>query len=241
MVRILPCLSILFLSLSISAEVVQVDIGDWEPYTSSKDPNGRIAETIATEAFKLVGYEVKINYYPWKRSYENVMKGRSDVTYPWFSTEERASEVIVSKEPLLAEKEVFFYLKDTAFDWNTFEDLKKYKIGGTVGYSHVSRLEKHGIKLITVGKEDVNFKKIMSGRLDAYPASLIPGQVAIKKLFTPEEAEKFTYHKKPTFEDSMYALFSKNKPNGQALSDKFDEGLKQLKKSGRYDEILNTK
>ncbi len=221
-----------------SNETIKLATGEWAPYTSEKDPNGKIAETIVREAFGLEQIDVTYEYYPWKRSYESAKKGKVAGTFPWFKNEERMKECIYHKEPLLNETEVFFHLKNLDFKWENYKDLGKYKIGGTLGFSHVKELEKEGIKLDVTSREDLNFKKLLAGRIEAYPASLIVGYNTINKLFAPEKAALFTNHTKTLKADQMYLIFSKNIPNGQKLADKFDSGLRRLKASGRYDEII---
>ncbi|MCG8617081.1 MAG: transporter substrate-binding domain-containing protein [Desulfobacterales bacterium] len=230
---------VIALAVTCHAESLKLDIGEWAPYTSEKDPKGKIAETIVVEALKLSGYTAELAYYPWKRSYENVKAGKAVGTFPWFENEERKKEFIFHKEPIMASETVFFHLKSTAFDWETMDDLKKYKFGGTLGYSDEKVLKEAGLKVESVPKEETNFKKMLGGRIDAYPANIFVGYGIINKLFSPDKAALFTNHPKSLSEGNMYMLISKNIPNGQAVADALDAGLKKLKESGRYQEIID--
>ena len=247
MKNIIKVLLITFLlsTTAFANEVVKLAIGEWAPYTSSTDPNGKIAETIVKEAFQLENIDIELSYYPWKRSYMLANTGKSDGTFPWTMSDKRATDFIISKEPIIQTKTVFFHLKSLDFDWNNYEDLKKYKIGGTLGYLDIEILEKQGLKIDVVSKEFLNYKKILAGRIDIYPGTFIVGYDMIYKEFAPEKAALFTNHPKSLREKPMYLFISKNIDNGQELADKFDSGMKKLKESGRYDEIiteaLNTK
>jgi polar amino acid transport system substrate-binding protein len=219
-------------------ETVKLAIGDWEPYTSSTNPKGKLLEVVVTEAFKLEGVVVKYEYFPWKRSITNVENGDFDGTFPWNKTPERVSSFHIPQQSLLKDDAVYFHLKSKAFDWKTIDDLKNYSVGVTVGYKEEKIYKDKGIKADAVPSEDTNFKKMLAGRIDVYQTSKVVGYSMINKMFTPDEAKLFTNHATPVEQAEYFILFSKKTPNGKALADKFDSGLKKLKDSGAYKKIL---
>lgn len=221
-------------------ETVRFAIGEWAPYTSVNDARGRLLENIVTEAFKREGFSVEYEYFPWKRSYSLVESGQFDGTFPWAITEEHIKKFYINKIFLIKDEGVFFHLKSMQFDWNTLEDLKKYSVGVTIGYKEEQIYKENGIIAQSVPTEDLNFKKILAGRIDVYQTSKIVGYEIIKKIFTAEEASQFTNHPDPAVVNEFYILFSKKTSNGQKLADIFDAGLKKLKESGAYDIILES-
>ncbi len=88
-------------------------------------------------------------------------------------------------------------------------------------------------------KEDTNYKKILGGRIDATPSNIFVGYSLIHKLFPDDKAALFTNHPKPWTEGDMFMLISKKVANGQEIADKLDAGLKKLKASGKYQEIID--
>jgi len=222
-------------------EIVTMAIGEWLPYTSEKNSKGKIAEVIVTEAFKLENIDTLYKYFPWKRSFVIVKKGRETGTFLWSKTEEREKEFIITKEPIIKIKTVFFHLKNLDFKWENFQDLKKYKIGGALGYKEVKFLQDKGLIIDVASKEKQCFIKLLKGRIEILPASLIVGYSTINSMFSADKAALFTNNPKPLFDDlPMFILISKKIPNGQIIADLFDKGLKKLKASGRYDEIIAT-
>jgi len=219
-------------------ETITLAIGEWAPYTSEQDIKGKMSEVIVSEAFRLVDIIVKLKYYPWKRSYKMTTQGDVAGTFPWFHHDKRKKETIYNKEPLVSELEVIFHLKTLDFQWNDFSDIKKYSVGGTIGYNHNFILAEHGIKTQQVKSDLLNFKKLLNGRIDLFPVSYNVGYYIINKSFEPEITAKFTNHPKTIQEGKLFVLFSKAIPNGQVLADKLDRGLKEMKASGRYDRIL---
>jgi len=227
------------LILPTHAETLRMAIGEWAPYTSESNAQGKLAEVLVTEALDTQGITVEYAYFPWKRSFEAVVAGDFDATFPWYTNEERDEQLIVSKVPLVQEQEVFFHRTDTDFDWSSLSDLSGLRVGGTIGYSHVQQLEDAGISVNTAASDDVNFKKLLNGRIDVFPASKIVGNTMIKDLFSTEEARQLTFHPEPLSQGDMFIMFSRNTAQGQQMADAFDQGLTELKNSGRYDDIID--
>lgn len=221
-----------------AAETVKMAVGDWAPYTSESDISGKLTEKIVTEAFKLEGITVIYEYYPWKRSLEMVRSGMADGTFPWNKADDKINDFYFNSEVLLKDDGVYFHLKTTKFKWNTIQDLKKYKVGVTIGYKDEKRYEDIGILTDKAPSEEMNFRKLLAGRIDVYHTSKIVGYAAIAKLFTPEEAKLITNHPKIVTTNKYFILFSKKTPNGRMFAEKFDSGFKKLKASGRYRQIL---
>ncbi len=224
---------------ALANETVKFAIGEWVPYTSKIDMKGNLLEKIVTEAFKLEGVDVIYEYFPWKRSYNNVKNGQYDATFPWNKTEERKKDFYINKLSLIKDEGVFFHLKRKQFDWNSVEDLKKYKVGVTISFKQEKIYKDKGIKAHPVASEDFNFKMMLADRIDVYETSKVVGYAMINKLFSPEEAKLFTNHPKAVEENVFYILFSRKTPDGKYFADKFDSGLKKLKESGVYDIILD--
>lgn len=220
-------------------DVVKLAIGEWVPFTSETDPKSKLLERVVVEAFKLEGLGVQYDYFPWKRSYMNVEKGDFDGTFPWNRTDERDRNFVLHKLSLFRDESVHFHLKSTRFEWDTLEDLKQYRVGSTIGYRNETTYKERGIPFESVSTEELNYKKILAGRIDVYGTSKTVGYATINKLFANQEAKLFTHHPKPYSMGEYYILFSKtNEARSKMLADKFDAGLKKLKASGAYDKLL---
>lgn len=136
----------------------------------------------------------------------------------------------------------FFHLKSTEFDWNGVGDLKDLKIGATLQYFYGKELdeaEKAGvIHIERVAKDEHNLKKLLKGRIDIFPGDVMVTYAQIRDTFSEEEAALFTHHPK-TFEyRGTYLLFSKQVPGIEQTRDRFNEGLRMLKESGRWDQMI---
>ena len=234
----------LFVSLMVTMglqanETISISTGEWAPYTSQNDPNGKVAETIVFEAFKLEGIDVKFTYDVWKVSFGMAQDAKTDGTIPWFKSPDREANFFYSKKAIIRTKTVFFHLKSSDFKWKKYEDLNKYKIGGTVGFKTAKFLDGKGIKVELSDTELENFQKLLAGTIDITSSSYLVGHSIIKKNFSADKADMFTSHAKKIFPATgAYYLVSKKHPRGQELLDKFDSGMLKLVKSGRYVQII---
>lgn len=238
--KIIILLAIIFvISVNLYAkETVTFAIGEWAPYTSENVKNGKFAEDIVKEAFANEGVEVVYEYYPWKRSYEYAKNGKVAGTFPWSKTAERENEFVINNKCIFKDEDVYFHLKSKEFVWNSIEDLKGYKLGAVLGYKQVEKYKNAGLEYEAAVNEEINFKKMLRGRVDIFEASKYVGNNVISNTFSSVDKEKFTYDPKPVAENKFYILFGKNETN-KKLANIFDKGLKKLIDSGRYQEIEN--
>jgi len=234
---------LLLVSLNIygKEDVVFFTVGEWVPFVSEKNKNGRIAQKIVSESMALEGITVKYRYVPWKRAFIEAQRVNSDGTFPWYVKEDRLLKFHYSKRSIISTKTVFFHLKTLNFQWDTFSDLNKYKVGGMLSFKTGQLLMKKGVKVELVPTILQNFKKMLKGRIDIAPSSKLVGLHILKNTFKPEIAKLFTYSEKEIFVESekTYLLVSKKHPRGKELVDKLDRGILKLKASGRYQEILD--
>jgi len=238
-IRIILIILLLTVQNIYAGETIRLATGDWPPYTSQYDPDSKILERIVAEAFRLEGIEVKYDYFPWKRSFIYARDGDYDGTFPWVMTPERKDKFYMNRIPLLKDKNVFFHLKSMRFDWKRLDDLKKYRIGVTIGYYQEGIYKENGIKAEAASSEESNFRKLLAGRIDVYETSNIVGYIRLKKLFPPEVVKQFTHHPKAARVNYYYIFFSKKSPEGKRFSEKFDSGLMKLKASGEYERIIS--
>ncbi len=78
----------------------------------------------------------------------------------------------------------------------------------------------------------------MKGRIDVFPGEVMVTYEQIRDTFSEQEAALFTHHAKPIVDKPLFVLLNKDVPGNEHMRDLFNEGLKQLKESGRYDQII---
>jgi len=232
-------LSGIFAPATFGNEVVKFAVGEYPPYTSARHPNARILEVLVKAAFKLQAIDVEYGHYPWKRSFALAKNGDVDGTFPWLKSPARLQDFYIGDQEIYQDQGVYWHLRSTSFDWNTSEDLRRYKFGVTVGYTRTQEFyNKLGIKAETEVTEESNFKKLLAGRIDVYRTSKVVGTYLVDSLFSAKARNRFVFHPKVSDDSSFFILFSKKTDRGKRLEREFALGLEKLKASGRHQKII---
>ncbi len=221
-----------------NAETYQFATGEWAPYTGEKIANYGLASEIVLESMKAVGDEVKFLFYPWARCTDAVLNDSSIVgTFPWSKTEERSKKFDYSDLFLKSDEKLFFIKGlNKNIEWNQPQDLKSFSFAGTRSYAHVEFLEKAGAKVDVADSDELNFKKLLAGRIQYFPVSEAVGWDLIKTKFAADK-DKFATVTKPILSDSLAIMVKKDDAKSKAFLEKFNKGLKIIKENGKFSEI----
>jgi polar amino acid transport system substrate-binding protein len=223
------------------SKTIRLTNGEWQPFLSKDAPHSGFASHIVTEAFAQVGVEVEYGFFLWARSMKLAKEGRWDGTIVWGESEERLRNFYFSELVVLTTF-VFFHLRNTEFDWNTYADLSDIKVGGTAEYYYgyaFEGSEAAGIfKTDRAPNDEAGLKKLLKGRLDVFPGEVMVTYAQIGDTFPEEQVALFTHHPKSITERPQFLLLSKNVPGSRQMLERFNEGLRQLKASGKYDQII---
>jgi len=219
-----------------AAEKITLANGEWAPYLSKDLKHSGYMSHIVSEAFAEEGIEVDYVFLPWKRGFEDAKEGKYQGSLIWGYNDDRAKDFLYS-DTVAELGTSLFYNKSNPIEWNEPTDLKKYKMGGVIGYAYgIEELEKQGVlKIERIGKDVGNYKKLAAGRLDIVLEDTEVGHESINKLGMTEQ---LAVHPKTLKSRKYSVIISKNAPNAQALVDAFNRGLKKLKDDGRYQKYL---
>ncbi len=137
---------------------------------------------------------------------------------------------------------MFFHLKTTPFDWNSYDDLSDLKVGGTVAYFYSDAFEAAeaaGVFRTIRGRSDeVGLKNLLKGRIDVFPGEVMVTYEQIRDTFSEQVAALFTHHAKAIVDKPIFVLLNKDVPGNERMRDLFNEGLRRLKAGGGYDQII---
>lgn len=148
-----------------------------------------------------------------------------------------------SDTPLGDASVVFFHRKNDVFDWTMVDDLKGHRIGVMQGYSSAEifeQLKQEGAPLTLeyASTEFQNLKKLMTDRIDIFPAVKTVTMKILHDKFTTEDIALLTTHPVPWAKQELHVIFSKNIHRTEHLHQAFERGLKTLKESGRYEQMM---
>ena len=246
---------LLFSVQVVAQETVKFVTNEWLPYMTLKDkgiltkdeiencPKSHgILPCVVASAFSLEGITVEFKAVPQGRAFKEANKGVLNGAVGWNRNAER-EQLFYYSDPLMQKERVYFHLKDYAFDWDTIDDLKGVKIGGdqTTNYSEAfMKAEKNGeIKVFRTHDKKLNFRKLVAGRIQVYPMVREAGYKFINEDLSPEDAKLITHHPKVMHAASWHLIFTKKKEENIRLVKVFNQGLKKLKDSGKYDQYFD--
>ncbi len=222
-------------------DTIRLTTGKWQPFTSKSAPHYGAAAHIVTKAFAVVGVEVEYGFFPWKRAMKLARDGKWDGSIIWYDTEERRADFWYS-DPIAAATNSFFHLKSYEFGWDEFKDLEDVRVGGTSEYSYGTEFdaaERAGIfRTRRAISDEVGLTNLLKGRIDVFPGELLVTYEQIHDTFSEEHAALFTHHPKHISKIPLYLLLSKKVSGNERVRDLFNEGLKRLKESGKFDQII---
>ena len=224
-----------------ATETVHLTNGEFEPYLSENLKHYGVASLIVTEAFALEGVKVEYEFFPWKRAYNEAKIGNYDGSVMWTHFPEREKFFYFSDDSVIQGLSVFFHLKSYNFNWETAKDLEGIYVGGTAGYKYalLEKLEKAGkINIDRAQSDTANFVRLLKGYIQIFQIDQTMGYYLLHRYFKPKEIRQITHHPKPIIKDHYHLIISKSIKKGKRLINIFNRGLKKLKESGKYDQLV---
>jgi len=235
-VLLLLCLSFAFSSEKASADI-RLASGEWSPYVGESLEQGGFISHLVSESFAQSGMEVRWDYLPWKRAYEMTRMGDYGGTFLWRYSAKRAQEFYFS-DPLIETQAVMFHRKGLDFEWKNDASLLGHRIGGTIGY-HYQFSQIKGINIDWVDSDYTNMKKLVRGRIDLFAVDMAVGYHLLRTRIDKQDATQITHSEWQQGEPVSYHLMLPRRLEGsKRLLDRFNRGLAQLQKSGRYQAII---
>jgi len=206
-------------------------------YNEKNKSLGGVDIDIINEIYKRKNIKVEFKITTWNISLKMVEEGLSDIL-PTISYNSKRENFLEFTNPYRdMSKYVFITRKNNNIIINNFNDLYKYNIGVMKGYNYSKKFDDDNkIKKIENANEDIMFKKLIKGQLDAILINDFSGKYYIKinNMGNSLTEQKFCFEEK----DSDTRLGFSKKNNLNIYLQQFEEGYKELKKDGTIDRIL---
>ena len=233
----------LFLCTIFFAETeLLIGTGEFPPYTSENRDHSFLT-TVLEEVGKEMGVKFKFEFMPWARCVREAEDLELWGVIPYVKNPEREEKFYFSDSLYYAVTKFFYYSRDGKkknIKYRKLTDLKRYTIGGILGYYYVDDLTKAGLNLELVVDEKQNVSKAMKGRIDLFLMNETAGWYIIKQNYPPSQANNFIMLEKSFGESkAAYLMTSKNYPDNKQLLSRFNKALETVKKNGTYQKIIN--
>ncbi|MDF0750176.1 transporter substrate-binding domain-containing protein [Marinobacter sp. 71-i] len=231
---------LLFSQALFAAQTIRIATGHWPPYLNEDLPDDGFLAEIIRESFANEGIEVKFSFLPWSRALAMAKTENYQASAVWSCTASRSLDFLYSAR-ILPYQYVFYHRAGDDFDWESLATLRGEKIGLTQDYSYGETLSgaiESGLVSADVTTSDLaNFKKLLLDRIDLFPMDPVVGEAMIRNQFA-SQASRLTFHPKPLRKAFYHLLFAKKSPDAPDLKRAFDQGLRTLRESGRYEAII---
>ncbi len=216
-------------AVSVAAETLTFAAGEWAPYIGSELPENGLHTQRVREVMKSAGYDIELEYMPWKRSFEMTKKGDYVATFSWSRTEERVDEFFYPEVPVDGQTDVIFYSRTKYPDGlnvTSIDDIQAQGLSviGYSGYWYEAEYQKRGMDMRTVTSPESAWKMLQSGRADILIENRVVGELSLKEVLGDDAGdigEAAEVRSAP-----VYVLFSRQHPDGEALRDAWDAHAK---------------
>lgn len=239
--RLLLLLLTLIFGGHLQAESIRLTNGEWSPYLGQNLPHHGVASRIVEEAFALQGVQVQWEFYPWASALRSAEQGKSDGAAVWLRSPEREQAFFIST-PVVDSSYFLFHRKDQPFDWQQVSDLQGKRVGGAIDYDYgqaFQQAEKIGqLQVKRLSNEEQGLRMVLAGRLDVFPMDKVVAFDLLHSHFSAAERRQLSFHPLPLRSDSLHLLLSRQVPGNEAMLQRFNQGLQQLRESGKVSQYL---
>lgn len=213
---------------------LRIGTGDWVPYVDSSRADAGAMARLVRAVLAEAGHTVEFVFYPWERNMWLLQQGQLDAIMPYSCSPTRQRHALCS-EPLVQGEMVLFHRQGQAFDWQRLEDLARYRIGVTHGYSYGAQFDaavRAGqLQVERSSKADTGFRLLQHGRIDLHLQDRAVGYALLRGLF-PEGATGIVHHARPLNSEALRMLFRKDDEASGELLQRFNASLRRFAERG---------
>lgn len=209
---------------------------EWPPYQQVEEETmSGFSVDMIQAVYDAMGTPVDtITSYPWKRAMTILEHGHADGLFSANHTADREAFAFYPEEPLLESPWIIWTQDNQTI--TSLDQLRNKRIGVVLGYSYTPEfwefIETY-CNVEQVSTDEINFKKLELGRIDATVAEYGNGLHNIKTLglkrVTPQPALEIK-------RDGLYIIFNRERVNKAFVAD-FTRHLREFKNTEAYQEL----
>lgn len=230
---------LLFITIHSTADD-KIKVYGYSDYLPFMDGNKNEAKGLYSilikKIFNQANIGIKFEIYNWQRAL--YLAKRSQGGFGLIYKSNKRLEIFDFSDPVYPENMYIYTLNDKKFKFDSFKDLKGKTIGIVKGYSYGdkfnSAVENKEIKTNSAKNDDVNFKRLLRGKIDCLVTSELLASIYIKKNNLNGKIKKI---KKAVESGEVYFVFNKNMKKQKILK-KFNTALSKLKENGQFQETI---
>ena len=216
-------------------------VSEWPPaeYSVEGVAHGYHVD-IVRAVLKSLGGSPEFSFYPWKRAEMLVQRKSVPGLLSLHPTKERETLLYFSREPLSSSDNVLFVLKGKEFAAERLTALVGRTIGTTAGYNYgeeFTRMAAQGVfRTDEANTDEQGMRKLLAGRFDAFVCDRVVGLGLLRSLGAHDQVTQLALVVSSV---KLHAAFAKTAENAEFIP-KFDAALRKLKKSGEWQQIIDS-
>ncbi|MDX1696272.1 MAG: transporter substrate-binding domain-containing protein [Ketobacteraceae bacterium] len=228
------CIGLLFAGAALAdGKTVYLTSLDWPPYSGKDLPGGGASVQVVRAAFAAMGYNLKVDFFPWSRTV--VLAKDQDSKYAGYFPEYYSESVaesfhyshVMGSGPLgFAER------ADDPVEWHSHDDLANYPIGVVQDYVNEAEFDRRvadgRIRVQAVTSDATNLVKLVNGRIDMAVVDRNVMEYLVKTdRRLKNKADQLRFNERMLENKMLYVCFKKN-ALGEKMLKVFNEGLKKI-------------
>lgn len=220
-----------------AAEPVRIGAeDDWYPYTAWR--GGQIvgmSADIVRAAFATSDTPIELAAYPYPRCMELARTGSLVACFNTTPNPHIEAQFLLPQEMLFSD-DILLWARNGAAPLDNLDALAGKRVAVTIGYTYGEHFDaRQDIQRIAVRRDLNGFLMLQRSRVDYMVAFRGTTQALIQQR--PELVGQFvalaTVH-----QPQLYLTFSRHHPQAPALLQRFDQGMRQIRRDGTYQQIL---
>lgn len=227
----------------VSAETLSITGAVWCPNNCypSKDRPGIMLE-ISQAALEIQGYDLTYTELPWSRALNETRAGNYDAIIG--AAIHDSSDFIYPEEAVAVTQNCFFVRKESTWKYAGLSSLSQIFLGigqdETVSKEIDTYIEKHintdRVQVISgLDYMERNFRMLKTGRVSA-----IIADINVVNYLIREYGESYMFTNAGCLDNQLvYLAFSPKCKNAEKFIRIFDEGVKKIRHSGKFQHILD--
>lgn len=222
------------------AQTLQLVTGDdYAPYTDPALPEGGMLTEVVRKALRAAGHEVLLDWKPWVRGYDESKRGLYAGTFPYVPTAERQADFLYS-DPLYEIRQVVYVRTGTNINPAKLESFAGHVQCLPQGWALPDQLapllKEKRLRLLRPLKMADCARMVASGFGDFFVVDSLQGSRILHQASVT--SAKVAPHANALSKWTLHLIVGKQRHDGAAILQKFNSGLKVLKNSGEYAEIV---
>ncbi|MFG0720446.1 substrate-binding periplasmic protein [Pseudomonas sp. GLN_6] len=208
---------------------------EYPPYSSEQLPNGGSIVALTRRAFAVRGHPLHIDFLPWARVRVELGNGNYQGALALWPKEVKEEGLLPSR-PLFYSELGLFIRDGYPLQFNQLQELRGKTLGIVRGYGYPQHILDAGLTLEDAVDDISNLRKLNARRFDMVLLERIVGNHLIAN--DEQLRGKLSWHGNVLERIPLLVGFVPAKPGETDWSTVFEQGLRDLHRSGEYMQIL---